>query len=147
MPVYGKRRIRAALLEEYEMIVNIKLVGSIMRERGLAGLPRLRWRKPDLLGVFTPEDRVERQFTADRPNQLWFTDITEHPARDGKVYCCAILDGFSEMVVGRTFFHHARHTAGQQRRQYGCARTHPSRQYYSARRSRNPVSSPPGHSG
>ncbi len=101
--VYGKRRIRAALLEEHEMIVNLKLIGSIMREKGLAGLPRMRRRRPDLLGVSTPTDLVQRQFTADLPNQLWFTDITEHPARDGKVYCCAILDGFSKMVVARTF--------------------------------------------
>ncbi|WP_348636988.1 DDE-type integrase/transposase/recombinase (plasmid) [Mycobacterium europaeum] len=28
---------------------------------------------------------------------------TEHPARDGKVYCCAILDCFSRMIVARTF--------------------------------------------
>ena len=31
------------------------------------------------------------------------TDITEHSARDGKVYCCAILDCFSRMIVARTF--------------------------------------------
>nr|WP_246002692.1 transposase [Allorhizocola rhizosphaerae] len=52
--VYGKRRIRAALLEEHQMIVNIKLIESIMRERGLVGLPRPRRRRPDLLGVSTP---------------------------------------------------------------------------------------------
>lgn len=33
--VYGKRCIRAALLEEHEMIVNHKLVEPIMRERGI----------------------------------------------------------------------------------------------------------------
>ncbi|WP_189094707.1 DDE-type integrase/transposase/recombinase [Nocardia jinanensis] len=33
----------------------------------------------------------------------WCTDITEHPARDGKVYCCAILDCFSKKIVGRSF--------------------------------------------
>jgi len=102
--VYGKRRIRAALLEEHEMIVNLKLIGAIMRERGLSGLPRARTRKPNLLGVdTTPADLVQRNFTASRPDELWFTDITEHPARDGKVYCCAILDGFSKKIVARTF--------------------------------------------
>ncbi|MGE2832700.1 DDE-type integrase/transposase/recombinase [Mycobacterium sp. SMC-4] len=29
--------------------------------------------------------------------------MTEHPARDGKVYCCAILDCFSRIIVDRTF--------------------------------------------
>lgn len=28
------------------------------------------------------------------------TDITEHPTREGKVYCCAVIDAFSRMVVG-----------------------------------------------
>lgn len=101
--IYGKRRIRAALLEECGMIVNLKLVAAIMRERGLAGLPRPRTRKPNLLGVDTPADLVQRRFTASRPDELWFTDITEHPARDGKVYCCAILDGFSKKIVARSF--------------------------------------------
>lgn len=100
---YGKRRIRATLLAEHDMIVNLKLVEAIMRERGLSGLPRRRRRRPDLLGVDTPSDLVQRRFSADRPNQLWFTDITEHPARDGKVYCCAILDAFSKMIVAWTF--------------------------------------------
>jgi transposase InsO family protein len=53
--------------------------------------------------VHTPADLVNRHFAAARPNELWCTDITEHPARDGKVYCCAILDCFSKMIVARTF--------------------------------------------
>ena len=36
----------------------------------------------------------------DQPNQLWMTDITEHPTREGKLYCCVVLDAFSRMVVG-----------------------------------------------
>jgi transposase InsO family protein len=28
------------------------------------------------------------------------TDITEHPTREGKVYCCVVLDAFSRFVVG-----------------------------------------------
>ena len=47
---------------------------------------------------------MNRQFRgAIGPNELWCTDITEHQARDGKVYCCAILDCFSRMIVARTF--------------------------------------------
>jgi putative transposase len=45
-------------------------------------------------------DLVKRQFTADRPNRLWVTDITaEHPTREGKVYCCVVIDLFSRRVV------------------------------------------------
>ncbi|MGY1901282.1 MULTISPECIES: IS3 family transposase [Nocardia] len=100
---YGKRRIKAALLAECEMIVNHKLVASIMAERGLFGLPRRKRRGHPMLAVSTPADLVNRAFTAARPNELWCTDITEHPARDGKVYCCAILDCFSKKIVGRAF--------------------------------------------
>jgi transposase InsO family protein len=31
---------------------------------------------------------------------LWVTDITEHPTREGKVYCAVVLDTFSRRVVG-----------------------------------------------
>jgi putative transposase len=100
---YGGRRIRAALLADYDMNVNLKLVRSIMGEQGLYGLPHPPRRLPNLIRVNTPDDLVNRQFTATHPNELWCTDITEHPARDGKVYCCAILDCFSRMIVARTF--------------------------------------------
>lgn len=76
---YGKRRIRAELLDTYEMNVNHKLMSAIMTELGIAGLPRPGKRKPNLLGVETLSDRVNRGFTASRPNELWVTDITEHP--------------------------------------------------------------------
>lgn len=31
---------------------------------------------------------------------MWVNDITEHPTREGKVYCCAVLDTFSRKIVG-----------------------------------------------
>ena len=31
---------------------------------------------------------------------LWVTDITEHPTREGKLYCCVVLDAYSRRVVG-----------------------------------------------
>ncbi|MBA8815598.1 transposase InsO family protein [Microbacterium halimionae] len=52
------------------------------------------------------DDHVERVFRADAPNKLWLTDITEHrttagiQASEGKLYCCAIKDVFSNRIVG-----------------------------------------------
>jgi putative transposase len=46
------------------------------------------------------DDRVDRDFTAEVPNQLWLSDITEHPTREGKLYLCAIKDAFSNRIVG-----------------------------------------------
>jgi len=48
----------------------------------------------------TSLDLVGRRFRRDCPNELWVTDITEHPTREGKVFCCVVLDTFSRKVVG-----------------------------------------------
>ncbi|WP_454296014.1 IS3 family transposase [Salana multivorans] len=53
--------------------------------------------KPD---TATHEDLVKRQFRADAPNRLWFCDITQHHAKDGWVYCAAVIDAFSRRIVG-----------------------------------------------
>ena len=39
-------------------------------------------------------------FTADAPNQLWLTDITEHWTGEGKLYLCAVKDVYSNRIVG-----------------------------------------------
>ena len=46
------------------------------------------------------DDLVERRFTAERPDQLWFADITEHPTDEGKLYLCAIKDACTTRIVG-----------------------------------------------
>ncbi len=46
------------------------------------------------------DDLVERDFTAESPNQLWLTDITEHWTDEGKLYLCAIKDACSGRIVG-----------------------------------------------
>lgn len=46
------------------------------------------------------DDLVRREFRADRVNELWFTDITEHPTAEGKLYLCAVKDACSNRIVG-----------------------------------------------
>ena len=46
------------------------------------------------------DDLVARDFTATEANQLWLTDITEHPTGEGKLYLCAIKDVWSGRIVG-----------------------------------------------
>jgi putative transposase len=46
------------------------------------------------------DDLVDRQFTAAAPNEVWLTDITEHPTGEGKLYLCAIKDVHSGRIVG-----------------------------------------------
>jgi putative transposase len=58
---------------------------------------RGRQRRP---GPPVHDDLVRREFTAERPNQLWLTDITEHPTGEGKLYLCAVKDACSKRIVG-----------------------------------------------
>ncbi len=51
-------------------------------------------------GTPAHDDLVKRNFTAEEPNQLWLTDITEHRTAEGKLYLCAIKDVYSNRIVG-----------------------------------------------
>jgi excisionase family DNA binding protein len=94
-----------------------RLLADEAREAGLAGCDRTVWRicaanqwwsvfgKPrghngKRPGPPSHDDLVKRDFTAQGPNQLWLTDITEHPTGQGKVYLCAIKDEWSNRIVG-----------------------------------------------
>jgi putative transposase len=46
------------------------------------------------------DDLVRRQFAAGAPDEIWLTDITEHPTAEGKLYLCAIKDVCSGRIVG-----------------------------------------------
>jgi transposase InsO family protein len=96
---YGYRRIRAELFFGHGLRVSRKLVVKLMAAAGLKGLPNKRTRRRPA-NEATAEDLVGRDFHRDRPDELWVTDITEHPTREGKLYCCAVLDAHSRKVVG-----------------------------------------------
>ncbi len=64
--------------------------------QGISGRPKFR----RVAGVATAEDRVARQFHRDQADELWVTDVTEHPTREGKVYCAVVLDAWSRRVIG-----------------------------------------------
>src|ERR1700685_1790186 len=97
---YGMLRIRAALMREQNMVVNKKLILSIMRELGIKGLPGPKRRKKNLVNEATEEDLVQRHFTVDRPNVLCLTDITEHPTTGGTGFSCVVPDAFRRRVGG-----------------------------------------------
>jgi putative transposase len=58
---------------------------------------RGRYRRP---GPPVHDDLVTREFRAEGLNQLWLTDITEHPTGEGKLHLCAIKDACSNRIVG-----------------------------------------------
>lgn len=54
----------------------------------------------DLLAVVDEHGRTTHTFTADAPNTVWLTDISEHPTSEGKLYLCAVKDLHSNKIVG-----------------------------------------------
>jgi transposase InsO family protein len=86
-------------VHEHGVTVGHNTVALLMRRAALAGLPA-RPRGKRVPTAVTVADLVKRKFARDAPNQLWVTDITEHPTREGKLYCCVVLDTFSRRVVG-----------------------------------------------
>ena len=97
---YGVLRIRAALEIEHGLVVNTKLIRKVMNRLGIKGIPGPRRGHSNLKNVATCEDLLERNFSATQPNEVWLTDITEHPTREGKLYCCGVLDMYSRKIVG-----------------------------------------------
>jgi transposase InsO family protein len=96
---YGARRVHAELTLGQGLVVGRCAVELLMRRAGIAGVSgRPRFRR--IPHVATAADLVERRFRSEDPDELWVTDITEHPTHEGKVYCAVVLDVFSRRVVG-----------------------------------------------
>jgi putative transposase len=97
---YGTLRINAGLRYGRGIHVGKEQVQLLMKRLGIYGLPKRRLPRGASIGKAGSLDLVRRRFTAEGPDRLWMTDITEHPTREGKIYCCAVIDAFSRMVVG-----------------------------------------------
>lgn len=97
---YGYRRIKAVL----KTGVSEKVVRRIMAEEGLSAHVPKRRRYSSYEGETTPApaNLVDRDFTAERPNEKWLTDISEIKARDGKVYLSPPVDCFDGKIVAYT---------------------------------------------
>ena len=96
---YGIRRVHAELTLGRSITVGHQAVELLMRRaqiQGISGRPKFR----HVAGVAAAEDRVARQFHRDQANELWVTDVTEHPTREGNVYCAVALDAWSRRVIG-----------------------------------------------
>ncbi len=97
---YGARRVYAELTLGRGLVVGRGAVELLMGRAGLHGLPGPRKSRLILPKLTTAGDLVRREFSRPGTDQLWVTDITEHPTREGKVYCCVVLDICSRKVVG-----------------------------------------------
>lgn len=96
---YGSRRVHAELRLGLGITVGHGAIEMLMHRAGIKGQPGSRRPRPKHQ---TPAagDLVHRQFARPVPGQLWVTDITEHPAREGKLYCAVVLDACTRRVAG-----------------------------------------------
>ena len=101
---YGSPRVHQELLARGCRIGRHR-VARLMRCNGIrARRGRLKSRPRSAPPARRPEigDLVQRDFHADVPNALWFTDLTMIRTGQGWLYAAVVLDAFSRQVVGYT---------------------------------------------
>ena len=99
--VYGARKVWRQLRRESLPAARCT-VERLMRVMGLQGVVRGKpspWRDPDVVED-KPLDRVNRQFTADRPNALWVSDFTLVATWQGFAYVAFVIDVYARRIVG-----------------------------------------------
>jgi hypothetical protein len=134
---YGSRRMWKALLRCGEQVGRSR-VERLMRQHGLQGAKRRGkpWRttRPDPSALRSP-DLVQRDFTASRPDELWFADFTYLRCWEGLVFFSFVIDAYSRKVVGWQFASHMPHHARSRRAEDGA----PSASVWCRRRARAPL--------
>ncbi len=99
--VYGARKVWRQLGRE-EIVVARCTVERLMHALGLKGAVRGRKCRTTIAddGAERPLDRVNRQFEATRPNQLWVADFTYVATWAGFVYVAFVIDVFARRIIG-----------------------------------------------
>ena len=107
--VYGARKLwKAAQRAGHD--IGRDQVARLMRELGIRGVRRGRrhWTTRPDPNAARPPDLVSRNFSAERPNALWVSDLTYVATWSGVAYVCFIVDAFSRMIVGWRVASHMR---------------------------------------
>lgn len=98
--IYGYRRVKVWLKRTYAIHVNHKRIQRLMGELGLRAFI---WRKRPYYGkkeaYVISDNYLNREFTADQPNQKWVTDITYLIFGRQRLYLSTIKDLFNNEIV------------------------------------------------
>lgn len=100
--VYGARKVWLQLNRE-KLPVARCTVERLMKQLGIQGVSRATASTYTTISDADqdkPQDKVNRQFVADAPNQLWVADITYVPTWSGFVYVAFVIDVYSRYIVG-----------------------------------------------
>ena len=99
--VYGVRKVWRQMQREGIDVARCT-VARLMRQMGLKGVVRGKSNRTTVSDASAPcpRDRVNRQFTAVRPNALWVSDFTYVATWSGFVYVAFVIDAFARRIVG-----------------------------------------------
>ena len=98
---YGSPRIYLELKDQ-GVACSEKRVARLMRLRGLRAKQVRRYKSTTKRNKKDPvaPNLLKRDFSTDRPDQKWLTDITYIPTREGWLYLAAVLDLYGRRIVG-----------------------------------------------
>ncbi|MEK8048601.1 IS3 family transposase [Ideonella margarita] len=101
MQVYGADKVWRQLEREGTAVARCT-VERLMRRQGLQGVMRGKVVRTTISDSKAPcpLDKVNRQFKADRPNQLWVSDFTYVSTWQGWLYVAFVIDVFARRIVG-----------------------------------------------
>ncbi len=99
--VYGARKVWRQLRREAFVVARCT-VERLMHSLGLQGVVRGRRCRTTIADerAERPQDRVNRQFQASRPNELWVADFTYVATWAGFVYVAFVIDVFARCIIG-----------------------------------------------
>jgi putative transposase len=108
--VYGSPRIWSDLVLDDGERIGRKRVERLMKKAGLSGLIAKKWKASTIRvpGVRVADDLLDRDFSADAPNQRWVADITYLRTWEGWLYLVAVQDLYSRRIVGWSMANHMR---------------------------------------
>ena len=99
-PAFGYRFIADELPDRGIAAAENRVAPPVLAAADLVGVRQEARPEPQSRARRSTTTSSTRDFTATRPNELWLTDITEHPTGEGKLYLCAIKDVCSDRIVG-----------------------------------------------
>jgi len=101
--VYGTRRIKEALVQEYGVIVSTRKIAKSMKELGIAVEMRRKFKvvttDSNHNHAISP-NRLQRNFRTNVPDEVYVGDITYIRTQQGWLYLAIVIDLFSRKVVG-----------------------------------------------
>jgi putative transposase len=101
---YGAPRVKASLQKNGKHVSRAR-TNRLMREAGCETKYKRKYVNTtnSKHSNSVAENKLNREFQADKPNQKWVTDITYLPTTEGWLYLAVVLDLFSRRIIGWAF--------------------------------------------